>query len=267
MVCRIHKVHFLRSLQLPHFSFSGPKLLFKGLLIPVDTCTGDTPLIDKSITTYNVSNVCHFRKTDEPCGGLSNMCSGYPLRVNGVRILTTESLYQSCRFPHLPEVQEVILQKKSPMSSKMFSKRFLQATRSDWDDVRVDIMRWCLQIKLSCHYLKFGQLLGSTSSRDIVEISHNDRFWGAVRQRRDQEVIEGNNILGKLLIELRGKYLSTPFKDLLYVEPLGIPDFLLFGEPINGVDQRFKIAHFISSGILTTPFPDIGAEDDYQSVA
>ena len=72
--------------------------------------------------TYKYGEVCHFRKTKELNGGLSNMASGFPIKVNGIYMLTSEALYQSCRFPHLPEVQKKIIDEKSPMTAKMVGK-------------------------------------------------------------------------------------------------------------------------------------------------
>src|SRR5438105_2891921 len=63
-----------------------------------------------------------FCKTDEEFGGLSNMAAGFPLVVNGVPIRTSEALYQACRFPHLSDVQRLIIDQKSPMTAKMKSK-------------------------------------------------------------------------------------------------------------------------------------------------
>ena len=70
---------------------------------------------------YDRASSVVFRKTDEPFGGLSNMASGFPLSLNGSRILTSEALYQACRFPHRPEVQRLIIEQKSPMTAKMKS--------------------------------------------------------------------------------------------------------------------------------------------------
>ncbi|MBK9605995.1 MAG: hypothetical protein IPO58_06030 [Betaproteobacteria bacterium] len=55
--------------------------------------------------TYDRASSVVFLKTDAPFGGLSNMAGKFPLWVNGIRILTSEALYQACRFPHRPEVQ------------------------------------------------------------------------------------------------------------------------------------------------------------------
>ena len=89
-------------------------------------------------------------KTKKRWGGLSNMCGGFPLVVNGIEFRTSESLYQSCRYPEYPEVQRYVIDQTSPMMSKRIPNRS-ELTRPDWDEVRVEIMRWCLRVKLSQH--------------------------------------------------------------------------------------------------------------------
>ena len=64
--------------------------------------------------SYERQDSVVFCKTNEEFGGLSNMAPGFPLRVNGIDILTSEALYQACRFPHLPDVQRLIITQKSP---------------------------------------------------------------------------------------------------------------------------------------------------------
>lgn len=63
-----------------------------------------------------------FRKTKEEYGGLSNMAAGFPIELNGVRILSSEALYQAMRFPNHPDYQKEIIQQRSPMTAKMISK-------------------------------------------------------------------------------------------------------------------------------------------------
>ena len=75
-------------------------------------------------TYYRESSVV-FLKTHEPFGGLSNMAGGFPLCVNGSRILTSEALYQLCRFPRLPDVQRLIIEQNSPMTTA-FMRRELE---------------------------------------------------------------------------------------------------------------------------------------------
>ncbi len=55
-------------------------------------------------------------KTNEVFGGLSNMSGEYPIAVNGVRIMTSEHLYQALKFPDRPEIQKAILNRPSPIA-------------------------------------------------------------------------------------------------------------------------------------------------------
>ena len=108
-------------------------------------------------------------------GGLGRF--DFPLHVQRTRIHTSEALYQACRFPHLPEVQRLIIGQASPMTAKMKSKPHRKDSRTDWDRVRVKVMRWCLRVKLAQNWEKFSELLGRTGDRPIVEESRKDDFW------------------------------------------------------------------------------------------
>jgi putative DNA methylase len=163
------------------------------------------------------------------------MAGGFPLRVNGVRILTAEALYQACRFPHRPEVQRLVIEQTSPMTAKMKTKPYRDDSRPDWDGVRVKIMRWCLRVKLAQNYPMFARLLQSTGQRPIVEESRKDDFWGA--KPIDADVLVGVNVLGRLLMELRQDVYEKP-EQLYEVLPLDIPDFHLFGKPIEAIQGR-----------------------------
>lgn len=172
-----------------------------------------------------------FLKTKEAFGGLSNMASGFPLEVNGIHILTSEALYQACRFPHMPDIQRLIIDQRSPMTAKMKSKPHRDKSRPDWDRVRVAIMRWCLRVKLAQNWIDFGDLLMQTGDLPIVEQSRKDDFWGAKVEGDDTLV--GMNVLGRLLMELRECLKHDPPETLRRVEPPRIPDFLLASEPIG----------------------------------
>lgn len=185
---------------------------------------------------YEPSDCITFRKTNEMFGGLSNMAPGFRVRVNDHLFLTIEALYQACRFPNMPDLQEFIVLQKSPMTMKMKIKPYKNESRPDWQKVRVRIMRWCLRVKLSQNLRSFGSLLLATEEKLIVEDSRNDCFWGAIRTQ-DKKLV-GANVLGRLLMELREelriKGLGEPFE----VQPPEIPDFLLFGCPIAPVRSQ-----------------------------
>lgn len=190
-----------------------------------------TKSIRRQTRTYDRANSIVFLKTKELFGGLSNMAGGFPLSVNGLRIRTSEALYQACRFPHLPDLQRLIFEQRSPMTAKMKSRQHRHDSRKDWNQVRVSIMRWCLRVKLAQNRDAFGDLLLSTHDFPIVEQSRKDDFWGA--KSVDEQTLVGRNILGRLLMELRDIVKSEARETLLVVEPLDIPNFLLDGFPIK----------------------------------
>ncbi len=161
------------------------------------------------------------------------MAAGFPLKVNGIYIRTSEALYQACRFPHLPDIQKRIIEEKSPMTAKMASKPHRRNSRPDWDQVRIDIMRWCLRVKLAQNWEKFSALLLETGEHQIVEKSRRDDFWGA--KMIDGQTLAGKNVLGNLLMELRDSIKRSDRNSFSHVEPLPIPNLILMGRPILAV--------------------------------
>lgn len=197
--------------------------------------TSREDFVRKWSRVYSRNECIVFHKTKEAFGGLSNMASGYPLRINGVRILTAEALYQACRFPHLPDVQKEIIAQHSPMTAKMKGKPFKAQSRDDWEEVKAKVMRWCLRVKLAQNYSKFSELLLSTHEKPIVEFSVKDDYWGA--REIDRTTLGGENVLGRLLMELRELIKVDVDQRLLVVEPLNIPNFHLFEKPILRVSS------------------------------
>ena len=139
------------------------------------------------IRQYQKENVIHFRKTKEKYGWLSNMASGYKVKVNSIIIYSSEALYQACKFPAFPEIQKEIISQKSPMTAKMISRREKENVRADWMKIRVNVMRWALRVKLICNKDSFGQLLLSTNNKPIVELSNKDDFWGSFEKENKAE--------------------------------------------------------------------------------
>jgi ribA/ribD-fused uncharacterized protein len=197
---------------------------------------------DRSIKSreYLRKDVVVVFKTKERFGGLSNMAGGYPLCVNDICIFTSEALYQACRFPHLPDVQREIVGQHSPMAAKMKSKSYRRDTRSDWMDIRFKIMRWCLRVKLAQNYEEFGRLLLATKDNPIVEQSRKDIYWGAKESGEAKQMLIGENVLGRLLMELREALKKDLNEELKVVSPMKIPNFFMFGKPIEMVTVKRK---------------------------
>jgi len=181
---------------------------------------------------YHIKESIVFSKTDQPFGGLSNMAPGFPLFINDNIVLTTEALYQAMRYPLFPEIQAEILAQNSPMTAKMISKKHHDKTRQDWDRIKIKVMRWALEVKLSQNWTKFSTLLKETNYKPIVEYSSKDQFWGAVKDAQGN--LTGVNALGRLLMDIREKHIHSDHKPDC-ISPLNITGFMLFGHEIETV--------------------------------
>ena len=176
---------------------------------------------------YDPAKCAVFRYNKDEYGMFSNMYKT-PLKVNGITFLTSEALYQACRFPAFPKIQQQIIKEKSPMSAKGLARSNADKTREDWYSVNVPIMRWCILVKYLQHHENFGRLLDGTSG-DIVESSARDNFWGAIPQK--DGTLVGTNALGRLLMGIRD---DNPRE--MKVSPLSIPNFTMLGFPIQEVE-------------------------------
>lgn len=202
---------------------------------------------------YIIDECVTFRKTHEDYGGLSNMAGGYPVYVEGIKILTSEALYQACRFPEHLEIQREIIEQRSPMTAKDISKKYGHFTRKDWANKRVPIMNWCIHMKLLYNWSRMGKLLQLTNGKEIVELSSKDDFWGAFEKGI---YAEGYNILGILLKQLRKDYLMN--LDKKYIT-LGCPDvenFILMGHKIGNI--KVDITKNYHIGETYSLFDDFG---------
>lgn len=182
------------------------------------------------VRQYDIRHVAAFRKTKEKWGELSNMAGGFPVVVNGVHIKSVEALYQACRYPDMPEVQENILNQSSPMTAKMVGKPFKDNTRKDWDNVRIKIMKWVLRVKLAQNWDRFSSVLFESKNIPIVELSNKDDFWGA--KQIDDNIYIGVNALGRLLMGLREQINTYDKSQFMHVPPLNIDNFNLYGHQI-----------------------------------
>lgn len=84
----------------------------------------------------------------------------------------------------------------------------------EFDEKKIDIMRRVLTMK--ARYSKeFREQLVTTGNMDIVESTglRNDIFWGASNVGRRDGLQSGQNVLGKLLMELRNQLISQMQQD------------------------------------------------------
>lgn len=184
-----------------------------------------------NIRNYNAKEAIVFRKTTEPFGGLSNMASGYALYINEVIIPSSEHLYQAMRYPTNPEIQFEIINQDNAMKAKMISNKYkAQFSRPDWEKIQIKVMRWALEIKLAQNWDKFSTILQETQNKSIVEFATDNKIWGAKPASNDELV--GVNALGRLLMELREKYISENNR-IFCVNPPDVPALLLYNQHID----------------------------------
>jgi len=178
--------------------------------------------------------------------GLSNMAVGFPVLINESRIPTCENLFQALKFPDYPELQRQILSQQSPMGARTLAGRLhhKDSIRSDWQDIQLEVMVYCIRAKLIWHWVGFGNVLRETAGREILEnSSKTDTFWGVVPAA---EGYRGMNHLGRLLTGLRDEYLSEDNEVLHLLTPpeLGLR---LGGEELKVVDRRKFLTRFGTS--------------------
>ena len=193
----------------------------------------------ENVRSYDLNNSIIFKKNNESYGELSNMSMKFPLEINGFPILNTEAVYQACRFPHLADLQERIINERSPMTVKMISNANKKKSREDWDEIKLKVMKWCLHLKLAQNFITFGYILDSTNNFYLVENSNKDNFWGAI-PNEDFTVFTGQNALGRLLMKLREEYRGAYKYSLLLVSSPDIDNFKLCGKAIGDIDCRNK---------------------------
>lgn len=167
-----------------------------------------------SIRRYKKNECITFKSTKGKYGGLSNMAPGFPLHIDGVIIKNSEALYQALRFPNSPEIQAKILSFPSPISAKKFGREHIEKSRTDWNQNRFKIMKFCLELKLYQNMDTFSKILLQTNELPIVEFTDIDKVWGATEEG---EFYSGTNALGRLLMELRENLRKNTFS-------LTIPD-------------------------------------------
>lgn len=72
--------------------------------------------------------------------------------------------------------------------------------RDDWETVKIEVMKLTLKRKFATH-LEAREVLINTGEEELIESSPFDYFWGCGSDG------SGLNLLGKLLMELRGELL------------------------------------------------------------
>lgn len=142
----------------------------------------------------------------------SSFAGKYPMFMFDDQIYgSSEHLYQALKSNSM-EYRRIIRELEKSTKTKTKSRQILKTDsdrglfdegfyflRSDWDDVKVDAMRLCLELKFGQNE-ELRQLLLNTGLSHIEERNDwKDIFWGTY-------LGEGQNILGLMLMDLRAVF-------------------------------------------------------------
>ena len=113
-----------------------------------------------------------------------------------------ETAYQAAKCED-PAWRARVLAAGTPGKAKRIART--APIRTDWPEVRVEIMRSLLRQKFAWPHLSSALL--ATGDRELIELNHwGDRFWGVVR---GEQGLEGANTLGRLLMQVREELRSS----------------------------------------------------------
>jgi len=129
-------------------------------------------------------------------GSFSNFAP-YPIVIGKQQWSTTEHYFQAQKFAN-PADQEQVRKAKTPGIAARLGRSRKKKLRRDWETARVDVMRVALRAKFEQHP-DLRALLLSTGDAQLIEHTDRDAFWG------DGGDGSGHNMLGRLLMELRGR--------------------------------------------------------------
>lgn len=116
------------------------------------------------------------------------------VRFDGKLYPSVEHAYQASKT--LDNIsREIIRKAKTPSDAKKLGQGL--EIRTDWHDVRLDIMRSLIREKFENPFLR-PLLLSTGDAALILNNKWNDKFWGICRGT-------GENWLGKILMEERNR--------------------------------------------------------------
>ncbi|WP_324760213.1 NADAR family protein [Sphingobacterium thalpophilum] len=136
----------------------------------------------------------YFYKNDEPFGFLSNF-SPHPILLDNEVWKTVEHYFQANKFLD-NNVARKIKELDSPMKAASEGRNRRNIIRSDWEEIKEQVMLKALLAKFLQHPKLRKQLL-MTDNNILVEHTANDNYWA------DGGDGTGRNRLGKLLMQVR----------------------------------------------------------------
>lgn len=146
-----------------------------------------------------------INKTTEGFRGEYSFLSNFtrfetPMLYGGDTYITNEHFYQAMKFKERAYRTDISNRPSKGLKETVNKNKLLW--REDWDDIKVDVMRYGLAYKFSDNNPLLLQKLLNTKGVELVEYNWwNDKFWGVCSKTG-----VGDNMLGRLLMEIRDSY-------------------------------------------------------------
>ena len=140
----------------------------------------------------------HFYNRDDPYYEFTNF---YPASIclDGKTWPTSEHYFQAQKFTGTPYVEQIRLLARPRQAFDLSRNRSVSRwRRSDWEDIKLNVMYKALLAKFTQHD-ELRTLLLLTRERKLIEHTPHDGFWG------DAGDGTGLNHLGKMLMTIRSQ--------------------------------------------------------------
>lgn len=161
---------------------------------PYGPTSGPPP--GQSSTDDGSGEPIYFYDSDKPYYEFTSF-SDHPVEYHGRFYRTAEHLFQAFKFMDTdPALAERIRMLPTARMAQQEAKKQIRYQRADWLQVNIVMMEKVLAAKFKQHR-HLRHLLRSTGSRELIEDSPIDSFWGIGSDG------SGRNELGKALMRLR----------------------------------------------------------------
>lgn len=121
--------------------------------------------------------------------------SRHVIKIDGAEWPTVEHYVEAQRFT-CPLLQETVRIAEYAFEAKALARRHPDKLRSDWEDVREQVMEAALRQKFSS-YESLSESLIATGAEEIIDATPCSSFWGAGMAGT------GLNMFGQLLMKVR----------------------------------------------------------------
>ncbi|HEY9618213.1 MAG TPA: NADAR family protein [Microcoleaceae cyanobacterium] len=135
-----------------------------------------------------------YVEREQPYGCFSNF-SAHGFMLDELYWATSEHYFQAQKFVNTPYLEKV-RQTRTPKEAANLGRDRSLPLRSDWEQVKDDVMRAAVLQKFNTH-ADIRAILLATGDEELVENSPIDYYWGCGKDG------SGQNKLGQILVEVR----------------------------------------------------------------